>query len=86
MSCAMCRDCKMCLESCPQNAISRVEKEGDTFEYVCDAKKCIGCGICIPQCPTEAIQLVAKGGSEKYVPPRFTYQAYLRMAKERGKI
>jgi len=48
--------------------------------------RCIGCGVCIPDCATEAIGLVAKDPGGKYVPPRFIYQAYLKMAKERGKL
>ena len=75
-----CVACGECQERCHMDAVTMDE----TAQINLD--RCIGCGICIPECSTEAIQLVAKGGSEKYVPPRFTYQAYLRMAKERGKI
>ena len=50
ISCGTCRDCHMCQKSCPENAISRVAKDG-TFEYVSDEKKCIGCGICAGICP-----------------------------------
>ena len=51
MSCGYCRDCGLCKQSCPQNAITRVEKENGKFEYVSDADKCIGCGICAGLCP-----------------------------------
>ncbi len=51
MSCGYCRDCGLCKQSCPQNAISRVEKENGKFEYVSDPNKCIGCGICAGLCP-----------------------------------
>ncbi len=51
MSCGYCRDCGLCRQSCPQNAISRVEKENGKFEYVSDPNKCIGCGICAGLCP-----------------------------------
>ena len=51
MSCGYCRDCGLCKQSCPQNAISRVEKENGKFEYVSDPEKCIGCGICAGLCP-----------------------------------
>jgi NADPH-dependent glutamate synthase beta subunit-like oxidoreductase/glutamate synthase domain-containing protein 3/ferredoxin len=51
VSCGTCRDCKMCLESCPEQAITRVEKEDGTWEYQSDAAKCIGCGICAGVCP-----------------------------------
>ena len=51
MSCGYCRDCGLCRQSCPQNAISRVEKDDGKFEYVSDPNKCIGCGICAGLCP-----------------------------------
>ena len=55
LSCAGCRDCKMCLTSCPRGAIERVEfqnADGTTaFAYISDEKKCIGCGICSGVCP-----------------------------------
>ena len=51
MSCGYCRDCGLCKQSCPQNAISRIEKEDGKFEYVSDSEKCIGCGICAGLCP-----------------------------------
>ncbi len=50
ISCGTCRDCHMCQKSCPENAISRIAKDG-AFEYVSDEKKCIGCGICAGICP-----------------------------------
>lgn len=51
MSCGYCRDCGLCLKSCPNNAISRIEKGNGRFEYISDDKKCIGCGICAGLCP-----------------------------------
>ncbi len=51
VSCGTCRDCKMCLESCPEKAISRIEKEDGTWEYVSDPERCIGCGVCAGVCP-----------------------------------
>ena len=50
ISCGTCRDCHMCMKSCPENAISRVNTQ-TSFEYVVDADKCIGCGICGGICP-----------------------------------
>ena len=50
MSCGYCRDCGLCMQSCPQNAISRNEVNGK-YEYVSDENKCIGCGICAGLCP-----------------------------------
>lgn len=51
VSCGTCRDCKMCLESCPEKAISRIENEDGSWTYVSDPNKCIGCGICAGVCP-----------------------------------
>jgi NADPH-dependent glutamate synthase beta subunit-like oxidoreductase/glutamate synthase domain-containing protein 3/Pyruvate/2-oxoacid:ferredoxin oxidoreductase delta subunit len=51
ISCGTCRDCKMCLKSCPEKAISRNVLPDGTFEYVSDDDKCIGCGICAGVCP-----------------------------------
>ncbi len=50
MSCGVCRDCKMCMTSCPKGAIERVEV-GSDFAYISDPTKCIGCGICSGVCP-----------------------------------
>ena len=51
VSCGTCRDCKMCLESCPEKAITRREKEDGSWQYVSDPNRCIGCGICAGVCP-----------------------------------
>jgi putative selenate reductase len=51
ISCGTCRDCHMCMKSCPENAISRIAKPAGGYEYVSDAAKCIGCGICSGVCP-----------------------------------
>lgn len=51
ISCGTCRDCSMCLEACPEGAISRIEKDDGTFEYVSDGDVCIGCSICAGICP-----------------------------------
>ena len=50
-SCGACRDCGLCETLCPQNAISRKEREGGAYEYVVDADRCIGCGFCAGACP-----------------------------------
>ncbi|MDR2431414.1 MAG: FAD-dependent oxidoreductase [Candidatus Margulisbacteria bacterium] len=51
ISCGACRDCEMCLKSCPEHAISRAVNSDDTYSYASDPKKCIGCGICEGVCP-----------------------------------
>ncbi|HWR39234.1 MAG TPA: FAD-dependent oxidoreductase [Patescibacteria group bacterium] len=51
ISCGTCRDCQMCLKSCPENAIHREELADGGFQYVSDGERCIGCGICSGVCP-----------------------------------
>ena len=51
VSCGTCRDCKMCLNSCPEKAISRIENPDGSWQYFSDENKCIGCGICAGVCP-----------------------------------
>ncbi|QDR83068.1 FAD-dependent oxidoreductase [Sporomusa termitida] len=50
ISCGTCRDCHMCLKSCPENAITRIPGQAGA-EYMSDPNKCIGCGICAGICP-----------------------------------
>jgi ferredoxin len=48
---AACRQCGLCGDSCPQDAIrltDRVEVDGG---------RCTGCGACVDACPVGAIQL-----------------------------
>ncbi len=52
VSCGSCRDCGMCMDSCPRQAISRIETHDDTgYSYVSDPERCIGCGVCAGVCP-----------------------------------
>lgn len=58
MSCATCRDCHMCEATCYWGAISRVEHEDGTYEYVVDDEKCIGCAFCAGICPCGVWEMV----------------------------
>jgi NADPH-dependent glutamate synthase beta subunit-like oxidoreductase/glutamate synthase domain-containing protein 3/ferredoxin len=58
MSCATCRDCQMCESTCYWGAISRVEHQGGSYEYVVDEEKCIGCGFCAGICPCGIWEMV----------------------------
>jgi heterodisulfide reductase subunit A len=50
----MCRGCGRCVEACPYNAVSLVEREGaGTVAFVQEAL-CKGCGACAVACPTGA--------------------------------
>jgi NADPH-dependent glutamate synthase beta subunit-like oxidoreductase/glutamate synthase domain-containing protein 3/NAD-dependent dihydropyrimidine dehydrogenase PreA subunit len=58
MSCASCRDCHMCEATCYWGAISRVDLEGGSYEYVVDEDKCIGCAFCAGICPCGVWEMV----------------------------
>ena len=45
----LCVDCGLCLNNCPQKAISK-----DLTKYISEDNKCIGCGICAAVCPRKA--------------------------------
>jgi NADPH-dependent glutamate synthase beta subunit-like oxidoreductase/glutamate synthase domain-containing protein 3/ferredoxin len=49
-SCGSCRECGICVNLCPQAAISK-QGEGDDLRLVVDPGKCIGCGFCASSCP-----------------------------------
>jgi len=50
-SCGACRDCGLCVEICPQAAITRKAIGHERWEYVVDPERCIGCGFCAGACP-----------------------------------
>ncbi len=51
MSCAVCRDCRMCEATCYYGAISRQESGDGSYAYVVDEALCIGCAFCAGICP-----------------------------------
>jgi NADPH-dependent glutamate synthase beta subunit-like oxidoreductase/glutamate synthase domain-containing protein 3/Pyruvate/2-oxoacid:ferredoxin oxidoreductase delta subunit len=57
-SCGTCRDCGICVATCPEAAISRKAGEGAVFEYVVNPDRCIGCGFCAGACPCGIWDLV----------------------------
>ncbi|MDR2851380.1 MAG: FAD-dependent oxidoreductase [Desulfovibrio sp.] len=50
VSCGTCRDCSLCLTSCPESAIDRKELESGSV-YTSNPDRCIGCGVCAGVCP-----------------------------------
>jgi heterodisulfide reductase subunit A-like polyferredoxin len=53
----MCRGCGKCVEVCPYNAVSLVERKGGrTVAFVQEAL-CKGCGSCAVACPTGAASI-----------------------------
>ena len=57
-SCGTCRDCGICVATCPEAAISRKAGEGVVFEYIVNPDRCIGCGFCAGACPCGIWDLV----------------------------
>lgn len=51
ISCGTCRDCRMCLTACPQQAIARKVAADGSVSYDSDPARCVGCGICAGVCP-----------------------------------
>ena len=51
MSCGLCRDCEMCLEACPEQAISKFVDVNGNVVYTSNEERCIGCGLCAGVCP-----------------------------------
>ena len=50
---ALCIQCGMCEDHCPEEAI----KHNDIGYLYIDVNKCTDCGDCAANCPTEAITL-----------------------------
>ncbi len=53
---ANCIQCKLCIKTCPVNAISD--------DFVIDNSKCTRCNSCIEVCPKDTIRRVPKGGTK----------------------
>lgn len=59
-----CKQCGICVEACPKNAISFKEEISMTGyrPVVVDDEKCIGCGICYTMCPDWVYEIMGDGG------------------------
>ena len=56
-----CRDCKLCLKSCPRKAIERADGPKGIYRTV--AAACVGCGLCAGLCPCGAWQMAETAGA-----------------------
>lgn len=76
-----CTACGTCEDRCQLDAITVDENTSHI-----DKDRCIGCGVCVVSCDFDAIHLKEKGEAERWVPPKNTFETYINIAKERGKI
>lgn len=54
---SVCIACNVCVQTCPQHAISLVSDGHDGMHAQIDRSKCIACGKCARVCPTGAMQV-----------------------------
>lgn len=47
-----CINCRLCLETCPNGALSFAEQG-----LAIDRGKCVGCGACVEECPSTALEM-----------------------------
>jgi len=50
-----CTACYTCVDSCPENAISKAERT-----IIIDREKCTACGECVQICPSDALEIIGK--------------------------
>jgi 2-oxoglutarate ferredoxin oxidoreductase subunit delta len=55
-----CKQCGICVETCPQKAISFHNEMGLTGyrPVIVDDEKCIACGICYTMCPDWVYEII----------------------------
>jgi ferredoxin len=58
----LCTQCGLCIENCPEKAISVQTIDGEEI-HVIDQTKCTQCGKCVKACPVEAIKVLKKGST-----------------------
>lgn len=77
----LCSLCGTCVDRCQMDALA-LSEEGLEVELL----KCIGCGLCVTTCPDEALTLERKPEDQQPKVPASQARAYLKLARERGKM
>jgi len=75
----LCKKCKLCVQSCPADAIFIGEKS------IIDPLKCIGCATCLAVCPTGAVKREPSKGGEKDFLERLAEYALAATFTPKGK-
>ena len=60
-----CIGCGICVDVCPQSAITSSFTSSDEEIFVIDAKLCDGCGLAKDICPADAIIVVSEKEKEQ---------------------
>jgi ferredoxin len=76
-----CKGCGICVERCQMEALQIQDRKA-----ALDLGRCIGCGLCVSTCPTGSLALTRKPASEQARVPKTMEQAWIRLARERGKL
>ena len=54
-----CIGCGTCVQTCPQKAVTLIEKDGKPCQFT-DRTKCVDCGACVPFCYAQARELAGE--------------------------
>jgi Na+-translocating ferredoxin:NAD+ oxidoreductase subunit B len=76
-----CSACKICIDRCQMEAILV-----DRDKAIIDKDRCIGCGLCVTTCPDKALYLLRIPQAEQKDVPKYFYQTYTRLGRNRGKL
>jgi NADH-quinone oxidoreductase subunit F len=64
----LCTQCGLCIENCPDQAITVEKVDGEEI-HVIDQAKCTHCGKCAEACPVDAIKASGKPNNDKSEKP-----------------
>ncbi|GAA0180200.1 4Fe-4S dicluster domain-containing protein [Clostridium sediminicola] len=79
-----CINCGVCVDKCPIDAITMLNKGKGKVVTVVNNELCIGCGVCASVCPTRSLDMSRR--SVLHIPPKDIKEKLKRMAIENGRI